>query len=79
MVPLYSTGYSAMMRPRLGQLYCKCYRKLKGSRNGVIQEVSGSFMIGDGAKVVKDTFKHRAVKGERSDMSNMQGQTLGIK
>jgi hypothetical protein len=34
-------------------------------------EVSGSFMIGDGAKVVKDTFKHRAVKGERSDMSNI--------
>lgn len=67
------------MRPRLGQLYCKCYRKLKGSRNGVIQEVSRGFVIGDGAKEVKNTFKHQAVKGERSDMSNMQGQVLVIK
>ena len=35
----------------------------------MIQGISQSFVIGDGEKEVGNTFKHRAVKGERSDVS----------
>lgn len=35
----------------------------------MIQEISQSFVIGDEEKEEENTFKHRAVKGERSDMS----------
>lgn len=44
----------------------------------MIQEISQSLVIGDAEKEVENTFKHRAVKGERNDMSSLQGQTLVI-